>query len=399
MMRKRTMPKRGMGGSFLLFALAALVCLQVRASAAPLSAGRAAYRQEKQAIESAVKDAAKAARAAYLKDLQALLRTMEQAGDDFGIRPTQAEIKRYEQSGSIPKSAEVGMPALILKARARYFDALSRAESDAAAKQQALTARYVRYLTSLKEPPQAAANPGEAAEAAAELEQVLAGGGAGESGGPVLSGPLKLKGAVLPKEFTRQLRLLYSFEGGSGRQVTDESGWRQHGNLTGAAKGKDPSEGGTCTFSESYDMLDTKEIRLGSYWTISVRALFPIASKKELRVLVSCAHGKHHLAVDPTGALGMHPKDFAGSGYGVGALSGWHTVTVVSSWNGNFFFVDGALVGEAKSVGTFAEPIKAIGNSAAGGSPWSGTLAWVMVWTRCLSTAEVAELSRLRAGK
>ena len=54
------------------------------------------------------------------------------------------------------------------------------------------------------------------------------------------------------------------------------------------------------------------------------------------------------------------------------------------------FYVDGKLVGIAK--GVCAEPLKAIGNSATGGRPWSGPIASAMVWIRCLSRAEVAEL-------
>ena len=368
------------------------------AGMAPFGTGKAAYEREKQTIETALKDAGKAASAGYLKDLQLVLQHMEKTGDDFGIRPAKAEIKRFEQSGTVPKTSDVGTPELIQKARVRYFEALSRADAEAAAKQQALTTRYVKYLTSLKEQSQAASKPAEAAQAAAELERILSGAGAGAPAGAAAGVPPKVKGVALPKELCQQLRLLYTFEGGAGQQVMDESGWRQHGNLTGAAKGKDAREGGICTFSDSYDMLDTKEIRISTYWTVSVRARFPLESKKDLRVLVSSAHGKHHVGVDATGMLGMHPKDFAGCGYNVNSLSGWHDITVVSSWRGNFFFVDGKMVGEAKTGGPFSEPVKAIGNSAAGGSPWCGTVASVMLWTRCLSSEEVAELCKLRSG-
>jgi len=57
-----------------------------------LDTGRAAYKREKQTIEIALLDSGKAASAAYLKDLQTLVRQMEQAGDDFGVRPAKAEI-------------------------------------------------------------------------------------------------------------------------------------------------------------------------------------------------------------------------------------------------------------------------------------------------------------------
>jgi hypothetical protein len=387
----------------LILALAAWSCGTGFAGAAPaqnadpIGAGRLEYNREKQAIETALQDSRKAASANYLKDLQTLVRQMEAKGDEFGMRPAKAEIQRFEQSHTVPGSSDVGTPELIRKARARYHETLARTEAAATARQQALTARYIKYLTTLKEQFEAASKTGEVARVAKELEPVLSGGdGAAAAASAEIA---SVKGVALSRGLRHQLRLLYTFEDESGRQVRDHSGCRQNGDLTGGARGKNALEGGTCTFDESYDMLETKEIRIGPTWTVSVRARFPLAARKEPRVLVSSAHGKHHVMVDATGMLGIQPKDFAACGYNVNALSGWHDIAVVSSMQGTTFFVDGKMAGVAKTGGPFSGPVNAIGNSAASGFPWSGTLASVMVWTRCLSSQEIAELCKLHAGR
>ncbi len=363
----------------------------------PLEAAKGGYKREKLAIATNLQASARAAATAYSNDLQTILRQMEKAGDDFGIRPAKAEVLRFTKTQTVPKAADVGTPELIAKAQARYHGAVDRAASEAAAKDEALAAKYIKHYTTLQTKLEAAAKPDEAAKVADELERLASGH---TKAAAEVTTAMTTGRASLPKEYLSQLRLLYDFEGGTARQVVDLSGQRQNGELTGATKGKDPKEGATCTFTGTSDILETKEIKLGAAWTLSVKALFPLEAKKEARVLISSAHAKHHMAVDARGILGLQSGEFSGCGYNVNSLSGWHVLTIASSsWNGTFFFVDGKLAGGAKTGGTWSPPVNAIGNSAAGGCPWSGTIASAMMWTRCLSAQEIAGLCNLPAGK
>ena len=363
----------------------------------PIDAGRIEFERGMQAIETALQDEKNAASANYLKDLQTMVRQMEAKGDEFGIRPAKAEIRRFEQSHTVPSSSDVGTPELIQKARTRYHETLARAEAVATTKRQGLTTRYIKYLTNLKEQFEAASKTGDVARVSHELEPLVSVGGAASAA--ACAAAVSVKGVVLSKGLRSELRLLYTFDGETGRKVLDHSGWRQDGELTGGARAKNALEGDVCTFADSYDMVETKELRIGSYWTVSVRARFPLADKKEARVLVSSAHGKHHVVVDAAGALGIQPKEFIGCGYNVSSLRGWHDITVASSFQGTLFFVDGKMAGVAKPSGPFSGPVNAIGNSAASGFPWGGTLASVMLWTRGLSGQEIAELCTFHAGR
>lgn len=367
-------------------------------SLSQLDTGRMAYRQESEKIETQLQTGRKTASETYLKELKIMLQRMEAAGDDFGVRPTTAEIKRFEQSGTIPEKSDVGTPEAIQKARIRYHETLARLDSDVATQRDTLVAKYAKYLSSLKTQLETAGKTADAGRVAKELDRIKeVGGDVAQQAAAGTS--VSLKGNKLPKELCSGLRLLYDFEAEPGQKVQDRSGWKQKTDLTGGTASRDPGEGANCSFSGSYDVLEPKAVTLGSSWSVFARVQFPLANRREARVLVSSAHGKHHLLVNAAGELGIQPAAFVGCGYNVNALKGWHDIAISSGWNGTFLFVDGKHVGTSKLSAPFPAPVAAIGNSAAGGSPWGGAVASLLLWTRGLTSAEIAELHTLVAGK
>jgi hypothetical protein len=136
-------------------------------------------------------------------------------------------------------------------------------------------------------------------------------------------------------------------------------------------------------------------VPVGRVWTLAVRARFPLATSSRPRVLASGGFQQDHVVVDETGMLGTAPGEFLSCGYAVGELRGWHEIVAVGRVSSTEFYVDGKPVGVAKVV--CGERMKAIGNTAAGGRPWSGPISSVMVWMRALTRGEVAELHTARA--
>ena len=60
-----------------------------------LTGPRNTYEVQKAAHEKTLREAQVAAGEQYVKTLEALIARMEQAGDEFGVRPAAAEIKRF----------------------------------------------------------------------------------------------------------------------------------------------------------------------------------------------------------------------------------------------------------------------------------------------------------------
>ena len=352
---------------------------------ASLVALRSIYDRQKAVYDKEFDDKQSKASDAYIADLDSLLRYMTREGDDFGLRPVKAEIARFKIEQSVPEDSPPGTPALLAKARARYYEAIEKAEAHRSEQVQALTDKYVVSLKAQREVHLRNSANATAAGFADEIARVSSDVEDAES---LAKAEIRLPGRLLDG-----LTLAYTFDDVSGRRVPDLSGNRGHGRIMGAETRKDPNEGGVCEFIDGYDFIELEGEARGQVSTISVRARFPLPKSARERVLVCGGFGKNHIVVDSRGVLGMGVGGFVPSTFNVGTLKGWHDLTVVSGRNRSIFCIDGKPVA-AVDVACH-EPVKVVGNSEAGGRPWGGAISSVMVWSRPFSTAEVEALVKI----
>ncbi len=360
----------------------AIPLLSCPAAEMTLHSLRSVYRAEKRKIERVHEQAQSEAGARYVRDLNLVIRHMEKSGDEFGVRPAQAEIARFEREKTVPTKPELGTPELITKARDRYHEAMAPAEKAKQGKMSALTSKYVDRLIALKEQFQ---TQSKAREAAAVQDEIDSASSVAKGGShPASSRKGNDAQLLLPRTYARNLALVYKPAQANAGRVTDLSGHARHGRLIGAK----PDGDGGCAFAKFGDVLENDALRMGGYWTIVVDTRFPLGAGGKQRVLASGGFRQEHVMVDQSGSLGTCPDQFAGCGYNVSRLKGWHRIAAVGRWNKTVFYVDGKPVGTAE--GICRDDLKAIGNSTGSGSPWSSSIKSVLVWTRALTDGEIA---------
>ncbi|MEM7393460.1 MAG: LamG-like jellyroll fold domain-containing protein [Verrucomicrobiota bacterium] len=329
-------------------------------------------------IRIAYEAAMKKASDGYIKDLKSLARYMEKKGDDFGLRPTQNELKRFMKESSVPAESPLGTPELIVKARTRYFDVANVVEESRARKLKALAEPYLKKLGQLQPRLEQAGKAEELKILLTEIARVQS--VAGMEGAEEVEAEIKL-----PGKFVKGLALVYLFDRAEGARIRDLSGRRRHGDILGGQQDEDKAY----TFSGDNEMVEINNPTETAYWTVSLRVKFPLNRKKGERVLVSNGFRQHHVAVDGQGMLGLNNGSFVSSGYDTKSLRGWHEITAVGAYNGTLFFVDGKKAGACKAV--CKEAVKAIGNSAAGARPWTGAIASAVLWRYSMKAGMVAE--------
>ncbi len=362
-----------------LFVLVTSVCAQDF-----LTGPRNTFEVHKRAMGKAFREKQAAAGDQYIQTLEALITRMENAGDEFGVRPAQAEIKRFRSDRSVPQAPPVGTPEMIGKVQERYHAIVAAAKSEEEAQVKTLSERYVKALRGVEQKLKAKGRVQDAAAAAEEIRRVS--GGSDEALTQSLS---------LPKKYAGNLMCVYTFEEKSGRRIRDLTG-RRHGDLQGAKPVKHPEEGAAYAFSADNDMMEVEHLNLAGSWTLLVRARFPLKPSKDPRVLLSHGYKLHQVVVDVVGELGVESGGFASSGFSVNELKGWHEVAVVASFNRTLFYIDGKPAGAAHAI--CAKPMKVFGNSAAGGRPWKGEIASILLWRGSMSTAEIHDLYQHRYG-
>ena len=365
-------------------------------AAASLAAWRKVYRDQEKAFEKIVETKRADALKRYLSDLRSLVRYMEKTGDDFGLRPVNAELMRFKAEQTVPRESAVGTPELLKKARARYNELIEAAQAHKQAQMETLTQKYVARLRALRErylanasAAEAAGNP-DAARIAAEIARVSSSDADSESQTAV-----EIR---LPRQLYNGLWLAYTFDDVTDRHVPDLSGRRRHGQVMGARTRVDPAEGAVCEFKKEYDAIELERAGKDAARTISARVYFPLAQSKREHVLASGGFGRDHIVVDARDVLGLGAGGFMSSRFNVGKLKGWHDLTVVCGSTRAVFYLDGKAVGTVDAA--CREPLKIIGNSEAGGRAWCGPVSSFMAWSRPLSAAEVKALVKaLRQGK
>lgn len=359
-----------------------LTASAIYAHAAEFDGAKRVFEREWREIDANYDAGRKAAVARYREDLQSVLSYMERRGDEFGVRPTKAEIERFDREKTVPVEPDVGAPELIKKAMARYQDVVTPMDVLRGEKRDALLDKYVAHLSKLEARLEQDARKGEARAVRAEIERATETCKGAESDGA------RSHTIVLPSMYARSLSLVYLTALTEGKRIPDQSGRRRHGQLIGTRPAGGESR--ALDFSQYQDVIEVEPIRVGSQWTLVVEAEFPLASQGKQRVLASAGFRQDHVIVDNGGVLGVGAGSFAGSEYNVSKLTGWHRLTVVAKGNETAFYVDGKLVGTAS--GVCKEPLAALGNSAASGYPWGGALRAVLLWTRSLSREEIAGL-------
>lgn len=368
--------RRGLAAVLLLVTL----CASAATANDPLAALQAAHAQKTNAVEAAYQQAKQQADAGYVKDLQAIYQHMHAKQDEFGLRPMQAEGKRYQQERTVPRASPEGTPDLLIKARTRYFALLDPAEAARSNQLRQLTALYQQQL-------RAAGTPG----ATSELARVAAEGvGPATATVPARGAPLRV-----PEPLLRGLRLAYSLSGDDPSRLEDLSGRGRHGALSGAMKLETSRAGVVREFARESDQIGVPPQKLGKQWTLAALAQFPLDRPGQPRVLMSGGFRQHHVLVDERGRLGVQAGDFVSSGYDVSVLKGWHELVAVADGQSTYFFVDGRPVGQARAA--CGEAISTLGNGGTGGQPWGGLLSAVLLWGQPLTTADITVLTQRHA--
>ncbi|HET9946446.1 MAG TPA: DUF2341 domain-containing protein [Patescibacteria group bacterium] len=187
--------------------------------------------------------------------------------------------------------------------------------------------------------------------------------------------------------------LAYRFDEASGTTTTDYSGNANTGTYTGTTVVAGQF-GNSRNFTTTSDITTTAApVTLGLAWTESAWINFPlpVTSGGYRSVFVKTGGNYHSLLVDSGGNLGTYNNAWAGSGYNVNALSGWHQVTEVGNGGTSSFYIDGAVVGTAsaeiqnQSVGT-------VGNFSGGGQN-IGKLDEPRIYSTALTQAQITDLA------
>ncbi len=186
----------------------------------------------------------------------------------------------------------------------------------------------------------------------------------------------------------------------SGAVAADSSGNSKNAATTGTTivAGK---FGNARSFTASTDtMLISPTISLDSTdYTIETWFQYPLASTASWNTLVRGAIGDHQVIVQRStmeiGSYSTVSAGFFGSGFIMSTLSnGWHHLAAVGSGSTTAFYIDGEYKGSAafKSV----KDIYSIGNYQ-GGSQQFGTIDETRVYTRALSSTEIANRYNAKA--
>jgi hypothetical protein len=140
----------------------------------------------------------------------------------------------------------------------------------------------------------------------------------------------------------------------------------------------------------SGEVLSFTDIPLTTDWTIELALKFPLPSTPDgWRTVIAHYGGTyHHIIVHQNGDLGVYNNGFYDSGYNVNSLSGWHHIALVGAAGSTVFYVDGTNVG---SVATqINQPVSAIGNYAAGGGQFAGSVDEVRISNIALTQGQIA---------
>lgn len=320
----------------------------------------------------------------YLKTLQAMIAYMQRTGDEFGVRPAEEEIKRFSSARTVPEKPPAGSPELIIKAQEKYHEAVKKIDGEETSEIDQLASRYLTSLRAVHGRLKSGGRVNDANLVQEEIERVQNLG----------SGSAKPAASLrLPRDAAKALVFAYDFEEKEGRKIRDLSGRKRHGDLLGAKPSEKGGDGAAYEFTLDNDMLELESLNIGHAWTLIMRVHFPLGNGGSPRVLASNGYRQHHVMIDASDELCLTSDRAAGSGYFVKDLKGWHEIAVVGSYTKTLFYVDGKNVGAAPAI--VKAPIKAIGNSAAGGRPCTGAISSVQLYRSSFSNEKIAQLFSL----
>ena len=321
----------------------------------------------------------------YVRMLKALIQHMEKTGDEFGVKPVQAEITRFTAERMVPETPPPGTPELLAKSQGKYLEAMKKIDVQVTAETDKLVSKYLTSLNAVRQKLKSGGRLADADLVLKEIERVQSVG----SGDARPAASLRL-----PPDAAKSLVLAYDFEEKEDRKVRDLSGRRRHGDLLAAEEMRDSAEGAAYKFLSDDAMLEIEPLNLGNAWTLIVRCEFPLKKKNEVCVLASNGYRQHHLMVDAAGELCLTADRPSGSGFFVNDLKGWHEIAIVTGYTKSLFYVNGKLVGTVPAV--VKKPLKTIGNSGASGRPWSGAISSVLLFRSTFSNELMARLFESR---
>jgi len=337
------------------------------------------FEQELRKIETRCRADEKNVANDYSQYLQSVIAHMQRRGDDFGLRPAKAELKRFQAEGTVPAESGLGTPELIDKGRTAYRDGILRARTRQQQSMKTLAERYEQKLRTLEGTAGRETVEKEIGRISQWLHADGQGNDPGDGGGDTEQGadleglPGRLVAAYVFESREKAIQNL----AGRGQATASRLKWLKR-------KG-----GYTIRFEEDMSMLKVPRHRLGGRWTLVAGLSFPAATSDKMRVLASHGFRKHHVVIDEVGELGVYDGSFAGCGYNVKGMRGWHQLGVVVAARRTVFVIDGKIVGTA--LAACSEPVTVIGNQSTGRVPWNGGLADLYLWPRALSADELKE--------
>jgi len=141
----------------------------------------------------------------------------------------------------------------------------------------------------------------------------------------------------------------WDFNEGVGTTAYDTSGNGNNATFQGTPVWTNGKIGKALNFNDSADYLTTSGVAIGTTWTISAWANFPLPNNGSYRTLVRQGASHHHILVHNNGTLGTYVTTWYSSGFDTNTLSGWHQITAIGVGNTTQFYIDGQFKGNANA--------------------------------------------------
>ena len=211
-------------------------------------------------------------------------------------------------------------------------------------------------------------------------------------------------GLPLPIDMTADA-VLYHADEPAGIVGIDTSGLGNNAALSAITVAQPGNVG---PFSWGYTLASSvarigAAVSLAGDWTIAFW-FFGLAPNTAWRTGIEGQSNHHPIIIENGGdELGVY-ADGAGGFTGCGFLmpvaeyAGWHHIAAVGSGTETRFFVDGVLVGTSPFKPSDPDGAWAIGNANAGSQRFADRLDEIAIWTRALSSIEVADIFVLQKG-
>lgn len=202
-------------------------------------------------------------------------------------------------------------------------------------------------------------------------------------------------GATTPIDMTDN-EVLYHADEASGTTGTDTSGNGNDATLTNATVGAAGQIGTAWQNTSAIRVTPSSSIAVGSDWTASM--WFYSAKPSGFATVLFASSGLHHAIVNNgTGELGVYSGGFRGSGASVTrGEAAWRHLVVVGTGGDTLFYLDGVLAGTTSGY-QVTSPVTSIAGDTFN-QYFAERIDEIAIWTRALSSTEVANIYALQTG-